>query len=129
MFDWFLNTPVHCKSSFVIQPNYNDEKIRKSNMRFLCQLDSNWNCFCYSSFREKCPNTEFFLLHIFSHSDWIWRDTSFLSVFSLNAGKYRPEKTPYLNTFHTVLAILTFSSWINGSCMNAYLRLQFLFNL
>ena len=27
----------------------------------------------------------------FSHSDWIRRDTSYLSVFSPNAGKYRPE--------------------------------------
>ena len=35
---------------------------------------------------EKCPNTEFFLYY--------------LSVFSPNAGKYRPEKTPYLDTFH-----------------------------
>ena len=26
----------------------------------------------------------------------------YLSVFGLNAGKYRPEKTPYLNTFHAV---------------------------
>ena len=26
-----------------------------------------------------------------------------LSVFSPNAGKYRPEKTPYLDTFHAVL--------------------------
>ena len=24
------------------------------------------------------------------------------SVFSPNAGKYRPEKTPYLDTFHAV---------------------------
>ena len=30
-----------------------------------------------------------FLVLIFSHSDWIRRDT-YLSVFSLNAGKYRP---------------------------------------
>ena len=29
--------------------------------------------------------------------------TMYLSVFSPNAGKYRPEKTPYLDTFHTVL--------------------------
>ena len=35
--------------------------------------------------REKCPNTEFFLVHIFSHSDWTRRDT------------------PYLDTFHAVL--------------------------
>ena len=50
--------------------------------------------------RENCPNMEFFLVRIFSHSNWIWRDTKYLSVFSPNAGKYRPEKTPYLDTFH-----------------------------
>ena len=52
---------------------------------------------------EKCPNTEFFLVHIFSHSDWIRRDTPYLSVFSLNAGNCGPEKTPYLDTFQAVL--------------------------
>ena len=26
-----------------------------------------------------------------------------ISVFSPNAGKYGPEKTPYLDTFHTVV--------------------------
>ena len=29
-------------------------------------------------------------------------NTEYLSVFSANAGKYRPEKTPYLGTFHAV---------------------------
>ena len=29
--------------------------------------------------------------------------TLYLSVFSPNAGKYAPEKTPYLDTFHTVI--------------------------
>ena len=52
--------------------------------------------------REMCPNTEFFLVRIFSHSDWIRRDTPYLSVSSPNVGKYGPEKTPYLDTFHTV---------------------------
>ena len=33
-------------------------------------------------------------------------DTSYLSVFSPNAGRYGPEKTPYLDTFHTVLTII-----------------------
>ena len=33
-----------------------------------------------------------FLICIFRHLDWIRRDTSYLFVFSLNAGKYRPEK-------------------------------------
>ena len=32
-----------------------------------------------------------FLVLIFSHLDWVRRDT-YLPVFSLNAGKYRPEK-------------------------------------
>ena len=35
-------------------------------------------------------------------SDWIRRDTEYLSVFSPNAGKYGLEKTPYLDTFHAV---------------------------
>ena len=52
---------------------------------------------------EMCPNTEFFLVHIFPHLDWIWGDTKYLSVFSMNAGKYGPEKTPYLDTFHVVV--------------------------
>ena len=54
------------------------------------------------SLREMCPNTEFFLVRIFPYSNWILRDTSYLSVFSPNAGKYGPEKTPYLDTFHAV---------------------------
>ena len=40
--------------------------------------------FFQQTLREKCPNTEY------------------LSVFSLNAGKYGPEKAPYLDTFHAV---------------------------
>ena len=31
------------------------------------------------------------------------RITKYLSVFTPNAGKYRPENTPCLDTFHTVL--------------------------
>ena len=50
------------------------------------------------SLREKCPNTEFFLVRIYPHSNWIRRDTE-LSAFSPNAGKYRPEKTPYWDIF------------------------------
>ena len=45
--------------------------------------------------------TEFFLVSIFPHY-WIRRDTPYLSVFSPNAGKYGPEKTPYLATFQAV---------------------------
>ena len=49
-----------------------------------------------NTLREKCPNTHFFLVRIFPHS---------LSVFSLNAGKYGPEKTLYLDSFHVVIII------------------------
>ena len=56
----------------------------------------------YSPLREKCSNTEFFLVRIFPHSDWIRRDAEYLSVFNPNAGKYGPEKTLYLDTFHAV---------------------------
>ena len=41
-----------------------------------------------------------FLVGIFPHSDWIRRDTPFLSVFSPNAGKYGPEKL-WIQTFFT----------------------------
>ena len=40
---------------------------------------------------------EIFLVRIFPYLDWIRR-------FSPNTGKYGPEKTPYLNTFHKVYA-------------------------
>ena len=33
-----------------------------------------------------------FLVRIFPHLNWIWRDTLYLFVFSPNAGKYGPEK-------------------------------------
>ena len=58
------------------------------------------------SLYEMCPNTEFFLVRIFWHSHWIRRDTLCLSVFSLNAGKYGPEKTQYLDTFHAVIELV-----------------------
>ena len=52
--------------------------------------------------REKCPNTKLFLVRIFLYSDLIQRFDEQISIFSPNTGKYRPEITPYLNTFHTV---------------------------
>ena len=60
----------------------------------------NQTCF---ALRGKCPHTEFFLVRIFRHSGWMRRDNSYLSVFSSNVGKYGPEKTPYLDTFHAMV--------------------------
>ena len=47
--------------------------------------------------REKCINTEFFSSPYFP----VYGLTVF--VFSPNTGKYGPEKTPYLDTFHAVV--------------------------
>ena len=51
------------------------------------------------------------LVRVFPHSDWIRRDTSYLSVFSANAGKYGPEKTPYSETFHSVNEAIISNQW------------------
>ena len=69
---------------------------------------------------EMCPNTEFFLVRTFPHSDWVRRDTSYLSVLSPNAGKYRSEKTPYLDSFH---AVVVHSFLINFTLMR-YLSIK-----
>ena len=40
------------------------------------------DCFCIEILlREKCPNTEFFLVRVFPHSDWIRRDTHSFSTY------------------------------------------------
>ena len=72
-------------------------------------FDRNCSVLYFSTpLREKCSNTEFALVRIFPHLDWIRRDTEYLSVFSPNAGKYRPAKTPYLDNFHAVLTLSTY---------------------
>ena len=43
---------------------------------------------------------DFFLVCIFLYSDWMQPEK-----FSPNTGKYGPEKTPYLDTFHVVKLI------------------------
>ena len=62
--------------------------------------------------RENCPITEFFLVHTFPYLDWIRRDTKYPSIFSPNAGKYGPEKTPYLDIFHAVCFMINSSKLI-----------------
>ena len=44
----------------------------------------------WCSLREKCPNTEFF-------------SGPYFPVFCPNWGKYGPDETPYLHTFHSGL--------------------------
>ena len=43
-----------------------------------------------------------FLVLIFTHSDWILRDTQYLSVLSPNAQKILIRKTPNVDTFYAV---------------------------
>ena len=56
--------------------------------------------------REKCPNTEFFSVPYFPPFGLNTEIYSVLSVFRPNAGKYGPEKTPHLSTFHAVLSFI-----------------------
>ena len=47
------------------------------------------------SLREECSNKELFLVRIFL-------------VFGLNTGKYRPERTPYLDTFQAAIHVIIY---------------------
>ena len=37
----------------------------------------------------------------------------YFTVFGLNTGKYGPEQTPYLDTFHAVLACRKYKNYYN----------------
>ena len=87
---------------FVVIPSYIE--LPMSSIFAVIEIKRNTVC-------EMCRNTEFFLVRIFPHSDWIQKDTKYLSIFSPNAGKYVPEKTPYLNTFHEVIVSRNRLKW------------------
>ena len=72
-------------------------------------LPDDFNLSTNYSLREKCPNTEYFLLRIFLYSDGIQENTD-------------QKKTPYLDTFHAVivtdfLVFLVLFAWRNPSEM------------
>ena len=86
---------------------------KKLDLDFLVIVIDIFSCHSNESFtplRERCSNTEFFLVRIFPYS-LCWglflitlqpfRLAALLKKDSItvNAGKYGPEKTPYLNTF------------------------------
>ena len=85
--------------SFYIHHQANSLIVVYSVLEYFIHFQSQTLC-------EKCPNTELFLVHAFFQVEWILRIrfvfTLYLSVFTLNAGKYGPEITPYLGTFHAV---------------------------
>ena len=93
---------------------YDDFSIlKRGNKFFLLELKDglliirdqpslNMNIASAPSLYEKCPNTDFFLFRSFLYSELIRRFTPQISVFIPNSGKYRPEITLYLDTFHAV---------------------------
>ena len=92
----------HLKPSFFIE-NISDIKYpRLTNKKIVVVILRQLNYAWVVTLREKYPNTEFFLVRVFPHSNWIRRDTPYLSVFNSNAEKHRPEKTPHFDTFHAV---------------------------
>ena len=64
-------------------------KIYRYKHEYISKEPTNWFIL---TLREKSPNTEFFLVLIFPHSDWIPRDSLYLSVFSPNAGNTDKKK-------------------------------------
>ena len=62
------------------------------------------------SLRERCPNSELFLVVVFPYSDWIPRFTMEIYMFCPNAGKNVPRKTSTLGTFTQF--IFPFTDWI-----------------
>ena len=61
--------------------------------------------------RSSCPEV-FCKCDIGEHLQLYEKETlaQYLSVFSPNAGKYGPEKTPYLDTFQAVVVSIYISS-------------------
>ena len=79
----------------LIRAECGPEKLPKRTLFTQCSKCSDMGSEILTIKLEKCPNTEFFLVSIFPQLDWIWRD----------AGKYGPEKTSYLDTFHAVTSV------------------------
>ena len=64
------------------------------------QIDSSANIHCVKSVQIRIFSGPYF--PAFGLNTERYGDTPYLSVFSPNAGKYGPEKTPYLDIFHAV---------------------------
>lgn len=62
------------------------------------------------SLRERCPNSELFLVGISPYFNWIRRFTMQIYMFCPNAGKNVPRKTSTLGTFTQF--IFPFTDWI-----------------
>ena len=66
-----LTTSAYMRLTLSVNSRYSKKKWKKAKPKWRFT-----RCRFTISLREKCPNTEFFLVRIFPHSDRIWRDTS-----------------------------------------------------
>ena len=100
-------------------------KLSKKNFCKVCNISK----FCFSG-RQLFKQ----LVHSLSGDNnpvpfWLWWrkiclniDTPYLSAFSPNAGKYRPEKTPYLDIFHAEMC----RRHLSNKLLNKFLSKLFL---
>ena len=76
-------------------------KLPFTNLQFHCVKSAQIRSFFWSAFF--CIWTEYREIRSISpYSLRMRKNTKYFYVFSPNAGKYGPEKTPYLDTFHAV---------------------------
>ena len=69
----------------------------------------------FQTLRKKCPNTKFFLVCIFPHSDWI-REIFRISRIQSQCGKIRTRKNFVLGHFTQILLLQKeYLSWIAKS--------------
>ena len=112
--------------------NWDQKSLHQNHLEFCFQMLLNKNeWLLFNSFRWslidlvwsttwKVPVFGVFLVRIFPHSDWIRRDTPYLSVFSPNPEKYRPEKLWIRTLFTQWIALLSIWASILGNQMRIY---------
>ena len=79
--------------------------------------------------REKCPNTEFFWVRIFLHSDWIRRDTEYGEILRISPYSVRMKENTNLKklriwTLFTQCTNPEYQKRINNLGKNSYKQLK-----
>ena len=93
----FLSAGAHLRVFFPLRVSFN-QRTTKFIRKDLCAVSFR-PVMCQWNLKKQPPDTAskvsvfgVFLFRIFQYSDWIWRDTEYLSVFSPNAEKWGTEK-------------------------------------
>ena len=103
----FVHALFFCKIIQIIQMGFPEQKVGskdEKSVRILAFL-SNEGTIWYKYTTWKVSVFGVILVRIFPHSDWIWRDDPYLSIFSPNAGKKRTRITPNTSTFYAVACV------------------------